>query len=80
MVLEEDELEVVVGSGSVVAGGAEIEGSGGSMGGTPALGTASHARPAAKMTATTVSPVLSVVVIVIGVVAVAVANSVRLVA
>lgn len=79
--LEDDDVDVIVGSGRVVAGGAETGGpSGGSTGGTPALGTASHATPAAKIAATTVSPALSVVVIVVGVVAVSVANSVKLVA
>lgn len=55
-------------------------GSVGKDGGTPALGNASHAAPAAKIAATTVAPVLSVVVMVIGSLLVLEANSVKLVA
>ena len=61
-----------VDSGACVVGASVTSGRflGASTGGTPALGTASHARSPANITATIVSPVVSVVVTVVGVVTV----------
>lgn len=61
-------LEVLEGSVVVTVGGLVTAGGspGGFGKGAPALGTASQAAPAARMTATMVSPAVSVVVIVVG--------------